>query len=543
MKPLLILLPAILLFSAGAADHYKPIESAAIKDAVHQGDIVASDHVIPIYPGSKIIKESSSDGNFILAFETGDQPEEVASYYKKEMQSLGWPDGIVMSVKNSAALVLYDNEKQFALKAVFSNGITRVDIVMIGNYKLTTIPEATVHSNDLPTVLPDNSNENIYEREIQTNDRINTIEEQELVNPPEDTRPESDQTNPLLKSEFEMTDIAYWPERTRIRARVKNNGRPYQGNLEFRVNLSDPYSEYTLDRTVSVPVSLNTTDNEWVTLLTDYTWPEPIDHSTLNAVVAADPENRIEENNEQNNHFHKTLRVPCGINIEALSNQHIVKGQGDNFAIYGEFGSQRLGKYVYAETNYLQVDLPGYPENTRTNLWIKSWNHAMVTVDVSNLGAGTYEIKFYCSDPETTEAYSSNTKLLQIVRKKIKIQLFTGPFSARKLAAAMAQGYEDWFRDTSTNIEKMWVEEGNPGAIVNCIFTKKPYKVVLEIYSQDYRVAYREIMEFQETEEGHGLSERFSELDPGFYTLKCMQIEYLHPDRIRHEHSFMFRLE
>ncbi len=540
---LLLFFPAILLLSTVAVNFNKPEDSPATEDSNYQLIINASEHNIPIYPGSKIIKESSSDGNYILAFETGDQPERVASYYKKEMQSLGWPDGMVMSVKNSAALMLNDNEKQFALKAVFSNGITRVDIVMIGKYNGTTIPEATVHSTDLPTVLPDNSNENIYEREIQANDRINTIEEQELVNPPEDTMPESDQTNPLLKSEFEMTDIAYWPERTRIRARVKNNGRPYQGNLEFRVNLSDPYSDYTLDRTVSVPVSLNTTDNEWVTLLTDYTWPEPIDHSTLNAVVAADPENRIEENDEQNNQFHKTLRVPCGINIEALSNQDIVKGQGEDFAIYGEFGNQRRGKYVYAETNYSQLNLPFAPEDTRTNLRVKSWNHAMVTVDVSNLGAGIYEIKFYCSDPETTEAYSSNTKELGIARKKIKIQLSSGPLSARELANALAEASKDWFRDTSTNLEKMWVEEGSPGAIVNCIFTKKPYKVVLEIYSQDYRIAYREITEFQETEEGHALSEAFSELGPGFYILKCMQIEYLHPDRIRHEHSVMFRLE
>ncbi|HSL85572.1 MAG TPA: CARDB domain-containing protein, partial [Bacteroidales bacterium] len=321
MKPLL-LLPAILLLSAGAVDFHKTVDSPVMEGASYKWDIVITDNNIPIYPGSKIIKESSSDVNYNLVLETGDQPEKVAFYYKKEMQSLGWPDGMVMSVKNSAALMLNDNGKQFALKAVFSNGITRVNIVMIGNYNLTTIHEATVHSNDLPTTLPDNPNENIYEREIQTNDRINNIEERELVNPPEDTMPGSDQTNPFLKPEFEITDIAYWPERTRIRAMVKNSGRPYEGNLEFRVNLADPYSEYTLDRTVSVPVSLNVTDNEWVTLLTDYTWPEPIDRSTLNAVAAADPENKIEENDEQNNHFHKTLRVPCGIYIENLSNQH-----------------------------------------------------------------------------------------------------------------------------------------------------------------------------------------------------------------------------
>ena len=540
---LLLFFPVTLLLSTVAVNSIKTEDSPATEDSNYQLIINISEHNIPIYPGSKIIKESLSDGNCILVFETGDQPEKVASYYKKEMQSLGWPDGMVMSVKNSAALMLNDNGKQFALKAVLSNGITRVDIVMIGNYKLITIPEATVHSTDLPTVLPDNSNENIYEREIQGNDKINTIGKQELVNPPEDTMPVSDQTNPLLKSEFEMTDIAYWPERTRIRARVKNNGRPYQGNLEFRLNLSDPYSEYTLDRTVSVPVSLNTTDNEWVTLLMDYTWPEPIDRSTLNAVIAADPENRIDENNEQNNHFHKTLRVPCGINIEALSNQHLVKGKGEDFAIYGEFGSQRLGKYVYAETNYSQQNLPFAPEDSRTNLWITSWNHSMVTVDVSNLGAGTYEIKFYCSDPETTEAYSSNTKVLEIAREKIKIQFSSGPLSARDMANAMAEEYEDWLRDTSTNLEKMWVEEGSPGAIMNCIFTRKPYKVILEIYNQDYRIAYREITEFEESEDGYALAESFSELGPGFYILKCMQIESLHPDRIRHEHSVMFRLE
>jgi len=539
----LLLLPAILLLSTAAVNYNSSVDSPGMEGAGYKWDIVITVHNIPIYPRSKIIKERSSDGAYNMVFETTDQPEKVASYYRKEMQKLGWPDGAVMSVKNSAALMLNDNGKQFALKAVLSNGITRVDIVMIGNYSLTSVPGTTVNSNDRPATLPDNPNENVYQRETVTDDRVSNIAEQELLDSPEDAMPESDQTNPFLKPELEITDIAYWPERTRIRARVKNSGKPYEGNLEIRVNLSDPYSDYTLDRTVSVPVSLNITDNEWITLLTDYVWPEPIDHSTLNAVVAADPGNRIEENDEQNNHFHKTLRVPCGIHIEALSNQHLVKGKGDNFAIYGQFGSQRSGKYVCAETDYSQLNLPGAPEDTRTNLWIKSWNPSMVTVDVSNLPSGTYEIKFYCSDPETTEAYASNGKMLQIVRKRVKIQLFTGPFNARDLANAMADGYEDWFRDTSTNLEEMWVEEGSPGAIVNCLFTKKPYQVILEIYSQDFRVAYREIMEFEETEDGYALSEEFSELDPGFYILKCMQKEYLHPDRIRHQHSFMFRLE
>lgn len=541
----LLLLPAILLLSTAVINHNSSFDSPVMEDAGHKEDIVIADHNIPVYPGSKIIKERSSEGNYNLVLETTDQPEEVASYYRKEMQKLGWPDGAVMSVKNSAALMLSDNGKQFALKAVLSNGKTRVDIVMIGNYSLSSVPVANVDSNDRPATLPDNSNGNVYHLDAVTDDRVSNIAEQELIDPPEDAMPQSDQTNPFLKPELEITDIAYWPERTRIRARVKNSGKPYEGNLEIRVNLSDPYSEYTLDRTVSVPVSLNVTDNEWVTLLTDFVWPEPIDHSTLNAVVAADPENRIEEIDEQNNHFHKTLRVPCGMHIEALSNQHLVKGKGEDFAIYGEFGSQQLGKFVCAETNYSQSNLPFLPEDSRTNLWITSWNPEMVTVDVSDLGSGFYEIKFYCSDPETTEAYSSNAKVLQIVRKKIKIQFTSGKLSASEMADAMAEHYEDWFlQDTSINLEEMWVEEGSPGAIVNCLFTKKPYKVVLEIYRQDFRIAYREITEFEETEEGHALSEAFSELGPGFYILKCKQImDIRHPDRIRHEHSVMFRLE
>ena len=51
-------------------------------------------------------------------------------------------------------------------------------------------------------------------------------------------------------------------------------------------------------------------------------------------------------------------------------------------------------------------------------------------------------------------------------------------------------------------------------------------------------------VEFEETEEEHALYEAFSELDPGFYILKCVQkMDAYRPDRIRHEQSVMFRLE
>ncbi|MFO7883625.1 MAG: hypothetical protein R6U68_02290 [Desulfobacteraceae bacterium] len=60
--------------------------------------------------------------------------------------------------------------------------------------------------------------------------------------------------------------------------------------------------------------------------LTDFTWPSSVDYPTLNAVAAADPEDAVQENDERNNLFHKTMRVNCQMNIKALSNQHLVIG-------------------------------------------------------------------------------------------------------------------------------------------------------------------------------------------------------------------------
>ncbi|MDT8374796.1 MAG: hypothetical protein RQ737_12565, partial [Bacteroidales bacterium] len=89
----LLLLQAILLLSTAAVNYYSSVDSPVMESAGYKGDFVIADHNIPVYPGSKIIKESSSDGNYNLVLETTDQPEEVAFYYKKEMQKLGWPDG------------------------------------------------------------------------------------------------------------------------------------------------------------------------------------------------------------------------------------------------------------------------------------------------------------------------------------------------------------------------------------------------------------------------------------------------------------------
>lgn len=173
--------------------------------------------------------------------------------------------------------------------------------------------------------------------------------------------------------------------------------------------------------------------------------------------------------------------------------------------------------------------------------FIREWHPSMVIADVSGLGTGTWAIMFYCSDPVTTEAYASNSKPLEIEKKKVNIQLFTGAFDAGKLAGALSEEYNEWIRDTNTNIDKLWVEEGSPGAVVNCIFKRKPHTVILEIYHQDFRIAHSEQTQFDDTEEGRAFSQHFSDLGPGYYVLKCFQKDQR--NIVKYAHSFMFQLQ
>lgn len=529
---------------------------------------------IPVMPGAKIIKQSVHKGSSRLEIATKETPRKAANFYKQAMKRKGWPAGTIMSSGNRSSLMLNSNGRQFALKAFVENRVTKV--IMTLRQKEQVIKPTQVNSK-VPTASPrllknasrptpkrkiqpwdnvqsstqemysnsedpwsesshplENASRPVPKREIQSRGKVQHVTQemhltQDMQINPEDTRPESSQTSHWLYPDFEVTGVAYWAERTRIRAQVKNRAKPFNGLLQFRISLTDPYSSYTLDKVVTVPVSLNA-DSKWVTLLFDFQWPEPVEYPSLNAVVAVDPENRIKENNDQNNHFQKTMRVSCAVNIEALSNTRLVKGKGSEFAIYGTFGSRQAGRVVCLEKG-----------GSRDKLHVSSWNNGTLLVNMSNKGTGTYDVVVYCSDPDATEAYASNKKTFKIVKKTTKIQISSGAFNAGDMATAMANGYEDWLGDDSTNIKRFWIEDGNPGAIVNCIFTRKPFTVILEILQQDFRVAYQEITDFTETDEGFMLAQAFPGLSPGIYSLKCMQKDYL--GIIKHSQSFTFRLQ
>ncbi|MFO7883624.1 MAG: hypothetical protein R6U68_02285 [Desulfobacteraceae bacterium] len=65
------------------------------------------------------------------------------------------------------------------------------------------------------------SSENIQVNETLSSGKVNTHTMDAPHQTPADSVPRSDQASPLLNPDFQIIDIAYWPERTRIRVRVR----------------------------------------------------------------------------------------------------------------------------------------------------------------------------------------------------------------------------------------------------------------------------------------------------------------------------------
>jgi len=484
---------------------------------------------IPLMPGAKVIKEKTQQGASRLELEVNAPADAVAKFYNQAISARGWPPGMVMSMPNRSALMLYRDGAQFAVKADEKNGTTRATIVLIQTGPARTAPRAN-------TRFPKTAPQPLPEAPTPASGKVAPVPSRDLPaqagrslgETPADSRPESDQAPTFSAPDFTVTDVAYWPERTRIRARVRNGGRPFNGSLAFRINMADPYSPYTLDKIVSVQVALNTTDSAWVTLLADFQWPDPIEHPVLNIVVAADPENAIAEQDDRNNHLHKILYVPCGVHIEALSNQSVDAGDMDRFGIYGTFGSRSAGRVICLEKG-----------NERQRAPIQSWASSALIVDIQAIGTGTYDVVVYCSDPDRTEAYASNRQSLRIKKKRAKIQLSSGAFDAGDMADAMARGYEEWF-DAGEDLFKVWIEIEDHGISANAIRSKWFASAVFEIFRQAYRLAYQELSDVVQVDKGYQIQQPFTGLGPGLYTLKLT----IKDDRGQAEEirSFLFQL-
>ena len=472
-------------------------------------DSSAAGDTIPMMQGAKIIKEKTHQGSSSLELEVNAPADAVAKFYNQAMSARGWPSGMVMSTPNRSALMLHRDGAQFAVKAEEKNGTTRVTIVLLqtGPSRITSGTKARLPET-APQPLPETPSPASGKVAPTPSRELPVQADRPLQETPADSRPVSDQAPTFGAPDFTVTDVAYWPERTRIRARVRNGGKPFNGSLAFSLNMADPYSPYSLDEIVSVPVALNTTDAVWVTRLADFQWPDPIEHPVLNTVVAADPDSAIAEQDERNNHLHKTLYVSCGVHIEALSNQSVDVGDMDRFAIYGTFGSQAAGRVVCLEK-----------DNERQRAPIQSWANGAVIVDIHGIGTGTYDVVVYCSDPDRTNAYASNRKSLRIKNKRAKIQLSSGAFDARDMADAMARGYEEWF-DVGEDLFKVWIEIEDHGISANAIRSKWFASAVFEIFRQEYRLAYQELSDVAQVEEGYQIQHTFTGIGPGLYTLK-----------------------
>ena len=95
----------------------------------------------------------------------------------------------------------------------------------------------------------------------------------------------------------------------KISVKMKNKGLDYTGPLEFRVFGLDqfPGGHFTLDERVTIdPLCLTQDDEGWFTLLRrDIEWSADV--ATITFRVIADPAQRIDETNEQNNAVEKTF--------------------------------------------------------------------------------------------------------------------------------------------------------------------------------------------------------------------------------------------
>jgi len=96
----------------------------------------------------------------------------------------------------------------------------------------------------------------------------------------------------------------------KINAHLKNSGLDWVGTLEFRIIGIDKLigGKFTLDERVTLdPFCLTRGDEKWFTLIgRDIEWPTDV--STITFGLSADPNNRINEIDEQNNFKEATIR-------------------------------------------------------------------------------------------------------------------------------------------------------------------------------------------------------------------------------------------
>jgi len=132
---------------------------------------------------------------------------------------------------------------------------------------------------------------------------------------------------PLALPDFAVTDMVCVQEpqggRTypnkivrRLKAILKNNGKAYDGPLDFRlVALEKLQGDFTFERTFSrSDISLTKGAQVEVNLRMvppQFRWPEPWnEHPTLSFVLYLDPAKKVRETNRKNNTFTKTITWP-----------------------------------------------------------------------------------------------------------------------------------------------------------------------------------------------------------------------------------------
>lgn len=218
-------------------------------------------------------------------------------------------------------------------------------------------------------------------------------------------RPQPGLANPCAhQPDLEAVDISYDVSQGRLTVMIRNNCTVFQGSLGLRLiameALNPEPGAFAFDQTFSFPVRIAAGASQSIQI-TAFRWPAPlIDHPQLSFALQLDAGNRINEADENNNHYEKTLCVPCNARIESLSASTAYRSV--QWHATGRFGSRRASKQLYLEKNG-QRYLPDGGSLLRGNQWF---------VTLNNLAEGNYDVVVYCCDPAVNSQCKSNARRL-----------------------------------------------------------------------------------------------------------------------------------
>ncbi len=357
--------------------------------------------------------------------------------------------------------------------------------------------------------------------------------------------------------DFEIRNIAYLTNPDRIAIEIQNNGAPHeQTSLLLKTWISNPYRNRSDTYETSVDAELGPGERKWYNLIEPFSWPNVVDNPTLNFTVLVDADQKITEIDEGNNSMFKQVCIPCGVQINEISNPWVYKFKNEDRAnqifntiyIYGEFGYQRTSKQVVFKEKSGELF---YIPQLNNDIWDPLiWDDFSLEVNVSSLSVGEYQVFVNCSSPtiDFPIPFSSNAIDFKIRKRPDKpfnfgkwarivltdpldpghyqllkeIAIKDGTLDARKLANALFEEFGQNLSYPSYDIT-IWTRQDNSNIILHSEIDGEYFlfeKILFEVWHIEpyYRLDFSEITF---TDDSKALQHSVTNLQPGLYEFKA----------------------